>query len=75
MNTAAQLARIAAVRPDVGDVAIVLLDRGCGVWQWLCADCLVRKISEGWVVKERREPPHKLDCETCRRRTQVEGER
>jgi hypothetical protein len=72
MTAAAQLERIAAVSPPKGDVAIVLLDRGCGVWMWLCPDCLVRRIEQGWLKKELREPPYELQCQDCPR-TDGEG--
>jgi hypothetical protein len=67
MSLVAQLERIALVRAK-DTAAIYLLDRGMGIWLWLCPECVAKRADDGWAVKERREPPHELDCEDCKRR-------
>jgi len=49
-------------------VRIYLLQRGCDVWGWYCARCLKDKESEGWNVRQSKDPPHALRCEgdACR---------
>jgi hypothetical protein len=63
MTQSQQLARIAAARPPAGDVVIVQIDRGYSLWLWLCPSCLAQSEAEGWKVKEKRTPPHKLKCD------------
>ena len=46
-------------------VAIYSITLGCDVWIWLCEDCLEARQLKGWMVKERKEPPHRLPCQDC----------
>jgi len=61
MNTD-RLERIAAARPPA-KVRVVLLDRGYSVWGWLCSKHLALRLSQGWELKEERDPPHELKCD------------
>ena len=65
MNAEAQLSRLAAIRPPP-PVRIYQLDRGCGVWLWLCETHLAARKLCGWVEKEAKDPPHPVDCDDCR---------
>lgn len=50
-------------------VRIYQLNRAFELWRWLCLRCLRELQSEGWKVKQSKEPPHALCCdgEGCRR--------
>jgi hypothetical protein len=65
MNNAV-LDRIAAIRPPP-PVRIYQLDRGCGVWLWLCEKHLAKRKAAGWIQKEDKDPMHPLGCDDCRR--------
>ena len=64
MGNPEQLARIAALRPQV---AIYRLNRAYEVWQWLCPKHLAARLDDGWDVKERKNPPHELRCDDINR--------
>lgn len=51
--------------------AIYQLSRGFEVWVWLCTDHLAKRKRKGWEVKERREPPHPLTCDDCKRKAKA----
>ena len=66
MNAEAQLSRLAASRPPP-PVRIYQLDRGCGVWLWLCDNHLEARVAANWTLKESKDPPHPVGCDDCRR--------
>jgi hypothetical protein len=49
-------------------VAIYQLAREWDFWTWLCDPCLEERMGQRWQVRERREPPHPLTCDDCRRK-------
>ena len=53
-------------RQNMGTVKIYQLDRGCGVWLWLCETHLAARKLCGWIEKEAKDPPHPVDCDDCR---------
>jgi hypothetical protein len=65
MNTAAQLARIAASRPHHA-VKIEHLRKNVDAYFWLCEEHRKEKLAEGWEVIDSADPPHELKCEECR---------
>lgn len=48
-------------------VHIYSLDRAYQLWLWLCPRHLRARQAAGWTVKERKDPPHELLCDDCRR--------
>jgi len=48
------------------DTRIYKLDRGFSCWFWLCPKCLKGKLSDGWALVEKRDAPHRLECDECR---------
>lgn len=64
-DPAAQLARVAAVRPGPA-VKIWHLRKNVDAYFWLCDLHKAAKEAEGWEEIEDVEPPHELKCEECR---------
>jgi hypothetical protein len=50
----------------VTDTRIYKLTKGVDCWFWLCEPCLAEKLTKGWALLEKRDAPHRLECDECR---------
>jgi len=57
----------------VTETRIYKLDKGLSIWFWLCEPCLAEKLSKGWALMEKRNPPHKLPCDECKYKAKKKG--
>lgn len=44
---------------------IYKLAKATDVYVWLCEKCFKARLKKGWELRERKEPPHVLDCQDC----------
>jgi hypothetical protein len=56
-------------------VRIYNVVKGFDQWLWLCRRCVEDMKTDGWGVKENREPPHALQCdgEACKQARELRG--
>ena len=49
-------------------VRIYKVGRAVDCWRWLCARCLAELRSDGWALRDSKDPPHALPCDgdACR---------
>lgn len=47
------------------EVHIYRIGKGVDLWVWSCKPCLGDLKDDGWIVNDRRKPPHPLTCDFC----------